>query len=328
MTDAPPSRFRLVRLEGQRDARAQLVDDVRDGLLREEKSLPPRHFYDARGSELFVEITRLPEYYPTRTETAILRRVADELVGAVRPEEITELGSGASEKTRLLLTAMHAAGSGRRYVAFDVSEAAIEAAAAALTRDHDWLEVLGVVGDFGAHLAEIPRGGRRIVALLGSTIGNMPEAERAVFLRPVRAMLADDDRFLCGFDLVKEAATLEAAYDDAAGVTAAFNLNLLHVLNRELDGDLPIDAFEHVARWNATEERIEISLRALRPVEASLPGADVRVRFEEGEEMLTEVSCKFTQQRAEAELGAAGFRVERWDTDERAWFGVALCAPA
>ena len=316
----------ITRLEGLVDAHQQLVLDVRAGLAGRPKSLPPRYFYDAAGSALFERITQLPEYYPTRTETSILERCARELVARAAPEEIAEFGSGSSRKTRLLLEAMHDLGLGDRYDALDVSEPALRDAAERLGRDLPWLRFEGVVGDFGEHLVDMPRHGRRLLVLLGSTIGNLDPDERVVFYRRVATMLEPGDRFLCGYDLVKDAAVLEAAYDDAEGVTREFNLNVLRVLDRELGGDLPVDAFEHRAPWNAKERRIEMRLRARRPVDAHLPGAGLAVHFDEGEELLTEISCKFTRDQVETELAAAGLRVERWETDDREWFALGLIA--
>ncbi len=315
----------VTRLAVDESRQAALARDVRDGLTAAAKTLPPKWFYDARGSRLFEQITGLPEYYQTRTETGILERVVDEVVAAVAPSEIVELGSGSSRKTRLLLEAMHAASGGHRYVALDVSEDALRAAAGALVADYPWLAVHGVVGDFDRHLGELPAGDRRLVAFLGSTIGNLHPDEHVPFLRDVAGLLADpDDALLLGVDLVKDPATLEAAYDDAAGVTAEFNRNVLHVINRELDADLPVDAFDHVARWRPDVAWIEMALRARRAVDAPIRALNVRVTFAPGEEVRTEISCKFTRRGVEAMLSAAGFALERWDTDRDGLFALAL----
>lgn len=299
-----------------------LADDVREGLLSPPRQLPPKYFYDARGSQLFEEITRLPEYYPTRAETEILERHADELVAAVAPEELLELGSGSSRKTRALLEAMHRLGTGDRYVALDVSEDALRSAAAALTADYPWLRFDGLVGDFHEDLGRIEQRGRRMVAFLGSTIGNFTPAERAAFLGEVADVMAPDDGFLLGVDLVKDAGTLEAAYDDVAGVTAEFNRNVLRVVNRELDGDLPLDAFEHVAVYDKERSWVEMRLRATRPVHATLRAVGLELRFDEGDEVRTEISAKFTREGIAAELEQAGLRLQRWLTDGQQRFGL------
>ena len=316
---------RLAVDDGYRD---QLAVDARKGLTATPKTLPPKYFYDARGSELFEAITRLPEYYQTRTETAILVGAAAGIVAAVRPAELVEIGSGTSRKTRLLLEAMHAAASGDRYVPFDVSEDALCAAAEALTGDYPWLRVHGVVGDFDHHLASIPRfGGRRLVAFLGSTVGNLHPDDHVWFVEQVAALLSDGDAFLLGVDLVKDTEELRRAYDDAQGVTAAFNRNVLAVLNRELDADFPLDAFEHVARYRTDRAWIEMALRADRDLVVHLGALGLDVAFARGEELRTEISCKFTRDRVEAVLAEAGLRLDGWHTDPEDRFAVALARP-
>lgn len=301
-----------------------MEEEVREGLTAHPKVLPPKYFYDAHGSELFERITRLPEYYPTRAETEILETHAQAILAEVRANELVEIGSGSSRKTRLLIEAMHAVG-GRRYVAFDVSEDALAAAAEALSDDYPWLEIHGVVGDFEHPFRAPQRNGRRLVIFLGSTIGNLEREERTSFLRRVGALLeAPGDRFLLGVDLVKPAAILEAAYDDASGVTAQFNLNVLRVINRELHGELPLDAFVHRATWVPERARMEMFLVATRPVEARIGALDLVVTFEEGEALRTEISCKFTRPSITEELREAGFELERWLTDARGRFGLLL----
>ncbi|MGH8901418.1 MAG: L-histidine N(alpha)-methyltransferase [Egibacteraceae bacterium] len=302
----------------------QLAIDARKGLTSRPKTLPPKYFYDARGSQLFEAITRLPEYYQTRTETAILAGIADQVIADVRPSEIVELGSGASRKTRLLLEAMRAAGTGDRYVPFDVSEDALVDATLTLIGDYPWLRVRGVIGDFDHHLGRIPRGGRRLVAFLGSTIGNLHPDEHPAFLRDVAGLLDDGDAFLLGVDLVKDVPTLEAAYDDAQGVTAEFNRNVLAVLNRELRADFPLDVFAHVARYRTDEGWIEMALRAERDLVVRLDALDLVVDFARGEELHTEISCKFTRQGVEAACSAAGLALRQWHTDPDGWFALAL----
>jgi L-histidine N-alpha-methyltransferase len=327
MTAEAPERTSILRLAAGSAHREQLERDVVQGLTADPKWLPPKYFYDARGSELFEDITELPEYYQTRTETSILDRVMPELIRQTAPAEVVEIGSGSSRKTRLLLEAMHQLGCGDLYVPFDVSSDALVAAAAALTQDYPWLRVDGVVGDFEQHLEAIPRKGRALVVFLGSTIGNLNFDAQPHFLSSVARSLRPADAFLLGVDLVKDAATLEAAYDDAAGVTAAFNRNVLTVLNRELNADFDTDAFTHVARYDVAESRIEILLRADREMVVTFPTLDLRVSFAAGEEMQTEISCKYTREVVEGLLSGAGLRLTRWDTDERDRFAVALAVP-
>jgi L-histidine Nalpha-methyltransferase len=307
----PPSRVTVTALTPPRAAREELADDVRRGLSGADKSLPPKHLYDARGSELFERITELPEYPVTRAETAVLEQAAGELIASSRPAELLELGSGSSRKTRLLLEAMHDGGTGDRYAPLDVSSAAIERAAAELVAAYPWLTVHGYVGDFHTDLGRVPRDGRRLVAFLGSTIGNLARAERHTLFEAVAASLEEDDRFLLGAHLVAPAEVLEPAYDDASGVTAQFTTNLLVVLNRELDGDLPVEAFRHVAEWDPAEERVTLSLEATRDVHAHLATLDLDVNFRTGERLVVEHSHKFHVPRLTGELAAAGMTVEQ-----------------
>ncbi len=314
----------ITSLSPQADRRSQLADDVRAGLAASPKWLPPKWFYDARGSELFEEITRLPEYYLTRAESEILDSITEGLVGSLRPAELVELGSGSSRKTRLLLEAMHRHQGGRRYAPMDVSEDALEGAASALSSSYPWLEFDGFVGDFSADLPLVPRRGRRLLAFLDSTIGNLNRVERADLLGAVAGALWPDDRFLLGVDLVKDPAVLLAAYDDRAGITAEFNRNLLRVLNRELGAAIPLDAFEHVAVYDAAQQRIEMHLRALRPLTIHFPTLDLEVRFARGEELCTEISSKFTRSGVEGELAAAGLQLESWHQDSGNRFACAV----
>ena len=322
--------FDLTRIAVDTDYHGQMAADVRAGLTATPKALPPKYFYDAAGSELFVRITQLQEYYQTRTETAILEQVADAIVADIAPVELVELGSGASRKTRVLLEAMHRSGAAERprYVPFDVSEDAIVGAAEALTGDYAWLDVHGIVGDFDHHLTDVPRTGRRLVAFLGSTIGNLDPDEQVALLTQVRAMLEDGDGFVLGVDLVKDATTLVRAYDDAEGVTAAFNRNVLHNVNATLGADFEPDDFDHVARWNDAESRIEMWLRARRDMQVRVKDLDLDVELVEGEKVHTEISSKFTEPTITDRLATAGLRVVRFDTDPRGWFGVVTAVPA
>ncbi len=307
-----------------------LANDVLDGLTRPFKELPPKHFYDTRGSELFEQICELPEYYPTRTELAILRHVARELVATTGAGELIELGSGASVKARILLDAMAAEGTLQRYVPLDVSAAAVEDAAGTLIEDYAGLQVHGVIGDFERHLNRVPdaNGTPRLVALLGGTIGNFPPGTRRGLLRKIGDVLGPADRLLLGTDLVKDPAVLEAAYDDTAGVTAEFNRNVLHVINRELGADFPADAFEHVAFYDRRHEWIEMRLRSTRPCSVLVAELGLRVEFAAGEELRTEISAKFTRPRIEADFAAAGLELERFYTDDEELFALTLARPA
>jgi L-histidine N-alpha-methyltransferase len=304
-----------------------LAADVRAGLTRPGlKELPPKYFYDARGSQLFDRITGLPEYYPTRCERAILNRHAPEIVAGAR--ELVELGSGTASKTRALLYAMAGAGELRRYVPFDVDASVVQRSADELTELYPGLEVHGVVGDFETDLGAIPAGDDRVVALLGGTIGNLYADARASFLRSIRELLGPDDRFVVGTDLVKDVAMLEAAYNDSAGVTAEFNRNVLNVINRELGADFRVDAFEHVAFFDRDESWIEMRLRARAEQHVSIPGAGLELELRQGEEIRTEISTKFTLDALHRELAGAGMTVARFYTDPEGLFGLSVGSPA
>ena len=305
-------------------ARTALRGDVRHGLTQTPKSLPPKWFYDDVGSELFDQITRLPEYYPTRTEAEILRDRAAEIAAATGADTLVELGSGTSAKTRMLLDALREAGALRRFVPFDVDSGILESAGAAIAGEYPGIEIRAVCGDFEHHLAEIPGGGRRLFVFLGSTIGNLSPGPRAEFLAELAAVMAPGDSLLLGTDLVKDTGRLVRAYDDAAGMTAAFNRNVLAVINRELDADFDPAAFAHVARWYSEAHRIEMWLRAESPQRVRIEALDMTVDFAAGEEMLTEVSCKFRPEQVGAELAAAGLRRTRWWTDPAGDFGLSL----
>ena len=298
--------------------------DVDNGLRQSPKSLPPKWFYDDAGSDLFDQITRLPEYYPTRAEAAILAEKARDIAEISGADTLVELGSGTSEKTRMLLDAMRDAGTLGRFLPFDVDPGILQIAGTAIMTEYPDVEVHAMCGDFEEHLGEIPVVGRRLVAFLGSTIGNMTAAPRKLFLAALADVLEPGDALLLGTDLVKDVDRLTRAYDDAAGVTAAFNLNVLTVLNRELDADFDVEAFEHVARWNPDEERMEMSLRATSAQRVTIPDLALTVEFDSGEEMLTEVSCKFRAEGVGAELAAAGLRQTHFWTDPDGDFGLSL----
>jgi L-histidine N-alpha-methyltransferase len=306
-----------------------MAADVRAGLTRKRlKMLPPKYFYDDRGSELFDEITSLPEYYPTRCERAILNRRAPEIVEITGARELLELGSGMASKTRALLFAMAGAGTLERYLPMDVSELVVERCAEELAEMYPGLNVHGVVGDFEQHLEYVPPPERRLVAFLGGTIGNLYPDERAPFMADIRELMGDDGWLVLGTDLVKDVSTLEAAYNDSAGVTAEFNRNVLHAINRELDADFEVDSFEHVAFWNALDSWIEMRLRAIGSQRVRIDGADLDVELAVGEEIRTEISTKFTRERLEEELTGAGMELEAFFTDEDGMFGLSLARPA
>jgi L-histidine N-alpha-methyltransferase len=307
--------------------REALVADVRRGLGAPRKWMPPRWFYDDRGCDLFEQITRLPEYYQTRTEAAILDATAARIAETARAEVLVELGAGSCTKTRILIDAMLRRGL-QRFVPVDVSEAAITAAGRGLTADFPGLHVHGVVADFDQALARLPGDDRQAIAFLGSTIGNLLPHQRVDLLGAVRTRLGRDGTLILGLDLVKPAAELHAAYNDAAGVTAAFNRNLLGVLNRELGAGFDESAFAHEAPWVAACERIEMHLRSRAEQWVDIPGAGMRVHFAAGETVLTEISAKFTRERIAGELSAAGLSVVEWFTDAAERFALCLSRPA
>jgi len=303
-----------------------LAQDVRAGLTRELKELPPKLFYDARGSELFDRITTLPEYYPCRAEREILNRRAPEIVAESEARELVELGSGTASKTRALLYAMAGAGSLDRYVPFDVDHSVVERCAAELVELYPGLAVHGVVGDFQRHLGCIPTGDRRLFAFLGGTIGNLHPPERAAFLLRVRRLMGPTDQLLIGTDLVKDREVLEAAYNDSAGVTAEFNRNVLRVVNDGLDANFDPAAFEHVAFFDEANSWIEMRLRARGAQTVRVNGAQLEVKFSDGEEMRTEISAKFTRDAVERELEAAGMVLDGFHTDENGLFGLVTAS--
>jgi L-histidine N-alpha-methyltransferase len=314
-----------IKIEQPADAGAGggLAGDVRAGLTRALKELPPKYFYDARGSELFDRITTLPEYYPCRAEREILNRRAPEIVAESDARELVELGSGTASKTRALLYAMAGAGKLDRYVPFDVDRSAVERCAAELVELYPGLVVHGVVGDFERHLGHIPAGEGRLFAFLGGTIGNLYPAERAAFLGRLRRLMGTTDRLVIGTDLVKDRTVLEAAYNDSEGVTAEFNRNVLRVVNEGLDADFDPHAFEHVAFFDEANSWIEMRLRARGAQTVRVDGAQLEVCFEDGEEMRTEISAKFTRDAVERELEAAGLGLDGFHTDGNGLFGLA-----
>lgn len=301
-----------------------LRDDARAGLTASPKCLPPKWFYDARGSELFDEITRLPEYYPTRTERELLRASAAHIAAATSAQILVELGSGSSEKTKLLLGALATHGTLERYVPQDVSVAALDSAVHQLAREFPGVGVHGIVSDFTDTLHNLPRGGRRMIAFLGGTLGNLVPDERAEFLASIAEVLEEGEQLLLGVGLVTDPAVMLPAYDDAAGVTARFNLNVLSVLNQRLGANFDLTRFRHVALWDSRNEWIEMRVEAREPVRVTIPAIDLELAFEEGEQMRTEISAKFRIEGIRKEIEAAGFGSDRVWTDPRERFALVL----
>lgn len=320
--DAPVTVSVLTR---PHDRRAQMMEEVRIGLTTFHKHLPSKYFYDGRGSELFEEITHLPEYYLTRSELEIIEAHAHQLMGQVRPDELVELGSGSSAKTTRLLEAMRRYG-GSRYVPIDISEDALRSAAKELCAAYAWLEIDALIGDYLMDFAKVRRRGRRLIPFLGSTVGNYTPTLRRSLFSSVASSMSGGDRFLLGVDLVKDEPTMIRAYDDSAGVSAAFNRNILNVINRELDGDIPVNAFRHVTRFHRASSCMVQSLQATMDVVANVGAIDLAVSFEKGEEIHTEVSCKFTRRQIESEFQSVGMRLDSWMTDHEGYYALALAS--
>jgi len=311
------------------DAAATMARDVRAGLCAYPKELAPKYFYDERGSLLFERITELPEYYPTRAERQILTRGSAEIVDAAGcPRTLVELGSGSAAKTRHLLSAMRDRGSLETYVPVDISEEITQRTAAELVDEYPGLNVRGLVCDFEQHLERIPESGPRTIAFLGGTIGNLYPRQRHAFLERIAALLGPRDHLLLGTDLIKDRVRLEAAYNDSAGVTAEFNKNVLAVLNSQLGADFDLDAFEHVARYDAEAERMDIRLRSLVDQDVRLEGLDLEIFFAAGEEMRTEISAKFTRERIESVYTGAGLELCGWFTDPAGDYALSLARAA
>ena len=307
---------------------AGLAEDVREGLSCPFKELPPKYFYDERGSRLYEAITELPEYYPTRAERAILDRRAEEIVAAAGAGILIELGSGSAAKTRCLLDAMSDADSLDAYVPVDISEEITRRTAAELVDEYSEIRVHGVICDYETHLERVPREEGALIAFLGGTIGNFRPGPRRSFLARIATLMYPGDRFLLGTDLVKDQARLEAAYNDSAGVTSEFNKNVLYVLNHELDAGFDPDAFEHVAFWDPDNAWIDIRLRSLAEQLIDVRELDMRVHFARNEEMRTEISTKFTRERLEASYADAGLELVEWWTDPDGLYALSLAKPA
>jgi L-histidine N-alpha-methyltransferase len=325
LTRVPGNRPHIVRARAGTDPLTRMAEEVRAGLAEPLPSLPCKYFYDDRGSALFDAITRLPEYYQTRTEERILERIAPDVIARARPREVVELGSGLGRKIRLLLDAGREEPPIQRVVLFDVNERSLEEAGGRLLQEYPGLAVTGIVGDFASsELDLLGPGGGRLAGFFAGTVGNLHPSEVPPFLGRVRACLAPGDAFLVGIDLVKDEARLHAAYNDAAGVTAEFNRNILRVVNQRLDGDFDPAAFDHVAFYDRERAWIEMRLRARRAVEVQIRGAGLRLRYEAGSEIRTEISCKYTPGSFEALLPDTGLVAEQWYSDEERLFALVL----
>lgn len=305
-------------------AGSTLARDVREGLGSHPKSIPPKHFYDERGSKLFDAICDTPEYYVTRTEQALLERIVDDVVAASGATDLVELGSGAARKTRTLLEAMLRTGVPVRYVPLDVSEEMLRESALELLEDYPALAIHGVVGDYERHLDRLPEGGRRLIGFLGSTLGNFPDAHAVAFLQNVAGSMQTEDRLLLGLDLIKSPDVLDAAYNDAQGVTAAFNKNVLAVINERLGADFDLEAFDHEAQFVPERSQVEISLRARKAQRVWIERLEMPVEVEVGEAILTEISRKFTREGAQDTLERSGMVLEQWYVSGDDYFALAL----
>lgn len=315
------SPFLLTRTLPEDATDAALRADVLAGLTSTPKTLPPKWFYDAHGSELFEQITELPEYYPTRAEREILVDRAAEIAAATGARTLVELGSGSSDKTRHLLDAFTGLAV---YVPVDVSESALTQAGHALVEERPGLDVHALIADFTGDLTLPETPGPRLLAFLGGTIGNLLPAERATFFAGLRSLLSPGDALLLGTDLVKDEDVLVRAYDDAAGVTAAFNKNVLTVVDRELGADFDADAFDHVALWDSDHEWIEMRLRSRTDQTVKIPALDLAVEFTAGEELRTEISAKFRKEGVRSELASTGLELTHWWTDREGRFALSL----
>lgn len=309
---------------GLDDFKNQLPDDVRAGMAATPKSVPPKWFYDDHGSQLFAQITRLEEYYPTEAERTILRLHSGDIAEASGADTLVELGSGISDKSRVLLTAMFERDQLAAYVPFDVSSGVVQQAAAELVEEYPGIEVHGIIGDFDQHLGTIPTAGTRMIALLGGTLGNYSPGPRKVFLQMIADTMNPGDTFLVGTDLVKDVARLELAYNDPYGITEAFNKNVLSVMNSALDADFDLDAFDHVAFFDTDNEWIDIRLRSTKQQRVNIKALDLAVDFAAGEDLHTEISAKFRRESFAAELAEIGLTQTHWWTDPNNDYALSL----
>ena len=298
--------------------------ELQKGLLEQPRRIPTKFLYDKRGSRLFEQITALEEYYPTRVEHSLLQRYASEIQTLASCEELVELGSGAATKTRVLLDAMQAAGMLRLYIPFDVSESEVRRVAEELAEEYPTLQVHGIVADFVHHLTAIPAGAQRLVMLLGSTIGNFPRGKAVDFLRRISAQMENSDSFLLGVDLIKDVPRIEAAYDDASGITAEFNRNILSVVNRFAEANFQPAQFDHLAFFNTDLHRIEMHLIATRAMHVELRSLELEIEIQQGEALFIEISCKYERSMVESMLSEAGFELTEWFSDSEDLFALAL----
>ena len=320
-----PAEDRVTLVPAQEADDTDELEELRRGLAQRPLRIPSKHFYDARGSELFEQICELPEYYQTRTERALLEEHAGRIVAESGARELVEIGAGAATKTRLLLSAMAAYGGADLYVPLDVDEAMLQRVGEELTREYDELYVHAIGGDFASSLEELPQGDTRLFVFLGGTIGNLhPDTEAPAFLRGVASSMAARDHLLLGFDLIKDPAVLEAAYNDTAGVTAAFNRNILAVVNRKAGGDFDPEAFDHRAFYDAEAGWIEMRLRSRHAQRVRIEAMDLELELAAGEEIRTEISAKYDRERVAGVLEQAGLELVDWLEDDRSLFALAL----
>lgn len=304
--------------------RMAMAVEIGESLRASQPWLPSKYFYDDRGSALFEEITHLPEYYQTRTEIALLEAIAEPILAVGRPRELVELGSGAGRKIRILLDALQRMGCLERCLLLDINESFLSQSVQRLQAAYPQADVRGVQADFIDDLESLGVRGERLLLFFGGTIGNLLPREVPDFFRRASRVLTPGDTFLVGVDLVKDHARLEAAYNDAAGVTARFNLNILRVVNERLGADFDLSAFEHVAFYDEKNAWIEMRVRARRPSRVRVPLAGLTLHLERGKEIRTEVSCKYSRESFANRLRATGLRLERWLTDPQELFALAL----
>lgn len=325
-THEDTSRFNITAWSPP-DQQALLQQEVLTGLSQQQKVLPAKLLYDEAGSAIFDAICRTPEYYPTRTELAVLEAHAEQIVAAAKPEDLIELGSGMARKTHTLLDAAFRAQMPVRYVPLDISESAARASAEALLERYPSLNVHCVIADFHHGLEMLPRHGRRLVAFLGGTIGNFDDEEASEFLAGVRCAMGPEDCFLLGTDLVKDPKVLHAAYNDAAGHSAAFNQNVLNVLNNELDAHFRVDTFEPRAFYNEPQRRIEMHMVSKIAQSVRIGSLDWSATFRAGESIRTEISRKFTRDGVSELMSRAGFELSDWYPSDNDYFALSLSRP-
>jgi L-histidine N-alpha-methyltransferase len=321
------SRFIVQQLTAL-DPAGDLARDVREGLSQPQKILPPKYFYDEHGSRLYDRICQVPEYYPARTETALLQETAGAIIEQVRPDTILELGSGTSHKTTHLLNACEATSCHASYLPLDVCEEMLIDAGNRLLDQYDWLKIKALVGDYSTGFEHLPDGdGARLYVFLGGTLGNLTEAEALEFLGRLRVMMGREDYLLLGVDRVKDRDVLHAAYNDTQGLTAAFNRNVLNVINRELGGHFDLDRFEHRAFFNEQKSQIEMHLHSMISHSVRIDALDMEVQFDRGESIHTEISRKFTPEALSNLTAAAGLAVVDHFEPSNGYFSLALLQP-